>query len=105
MQIVNEAKQEQKIERDLRSIADKWTTTTYTVTKYVKNGEVRGFVIKASDDIKVDLDDHLLNLQVRAGAGAINCTGVGAVFPRSASRVDSDRCRCCLCRRWLAVGL
>jgi len=43
-EIVNEAKQELKIERDLRAITDKWSGTSFQVAKYVKNGEQRGCV-------------------------------------------------------------
>jgi dynein heavy chain, axonemal len=41
-EIVNEARQELKIERDLRAIADKWAATSFGVAKYMKNGEQRG---------------------------------------------------------------
>jgi dynein heavy chain, axonemal len=67
-EIVNEAKQEGKIEKDLRAIQDKWAVTNFTVTKYAKNGEVRGHILKASDDLKVELDENLLNLQAMAGS-------------------------------------
>jgi dynein heavy chain len=61
--IVNEAKQELNIERGLRSIADKWAATSFGVVKYMKNGEHRGYVLRAADEIKTELEDHLLNLQ------------------------------------------
>ena len=67
-EVVNEAKQELKIERDLRAITDKWAGTSFSVSKYVKNGEQRGFVLKVADEIKLELDDHLLNLQAMAGS-------------------------------------
>jgi hypothetical protein len=41
-EVVNEAKQELKIERDLRTITDKWSATSFSVAKYIKNGEQRG---------------------------------------------------------------
>jgi dynein heavy chain len=67
-EIVNEAKQEQKIERDLRAIIDKWAATSFAVGKYMKNGEHRGFVLKPADEVKLDLDDHLLNLQAMSSS-------------------------------------
>jgi dynein heavy chain len=67
-EIVNEAKQEGKIEKDLKAIIDKWAATAFGVTKYMKNGEARGHVLKPADEIKLDLDDSLLNLQAMAGS-------------------------------------
>ena len=66
--IVNEAKQESKIEKDIKAIQDKWAATSFVVLKYIKNGELRGQTLKASDEIKVELDDNMLNLQAMAGS-------------------------------------
>ncbi|RYY38146.1 hypothetical protein EON62_00630, partial [archaeon] len=67
-EIVNEAKQELKIERDLRAIMDKWAVTSFAVAKYLKNGEVRGHMLRPADEVKMDLEDHLLNLQAMASS-------------------------------------
>lgn len=62
-EIVNEAKQELKIERDLRAITDKWSGTSFQVAKYVKNGEQRGCVSSSSAGT-ISMHLFLLNLRL-----------------------------------------
>ena len=110
--MVHEARQEGKIEKDLRAIADEWASTTFTVVRYARGGVTPSPsapsasstttsggaaaaaaaggsivaasgagggscpVLRAADDVKLKLDDALLNLQVRDARGG-DCGGSG----------------------------
>ena len=67
-EIVNESMQELKIEKEIRAVEEKWRSTDFQLAKYSKNGEFRGYVLRSSEDIKVDLEDHMLNLQTMGGS-------------------------------------
>ena len=67
-EIVNESMQELKIEKELRFVEEKWRSTDFALAKYSKNGEFRGWVLRSAEDIKVDLEDHMLNLQTMGGS-------------------------------------
>ena len=71
-EIVNSAMQEHKIEMELRKIEESWTTTAFKLAKYTKNGNDRGMVLRSADDIKITLEDHLLNLQTMSGSRFIS---------------------------------
>lgn len=67
-EIVNEGTQEAKIEKALKDIEEKWKETSFGVAKYKKNGVDKGFVLKSCDDIKLELEDNMLNLQTMGGS-------------------------------------
>jgi len=67
-EIVNEANQEAKIEKVLKDIAEKWHETSFGVAKYSKGGVDKGFVLRSCDDIKLELEDNMLNLQTMSGS-------------------------------------
>ncbi len=64
-EIVNEAQQEVKIENELRKIQETWSSTLFGVAKYKKpvSNEDRGYVLRSADEIRLELDDNMLNLQ------------------------------------------
>ncbi|OQR86956.1 flagellar inner arm dynein 1 heavy chain alpha [Achlya hypogyna] len=66
--IVNAAMQEAKIEMELQKIEDVWAKATFEVAKYKKNGTDRGWVLRTADDLKLTLEDHMLNLQTMSGS-------------------------------------
>jgi dynein heavy chain len=67
-EIVNQAMQEQKIENEIRKIEDKWRVTLFELAKYKKGNDDKGWVLRSADDIKVELEDHMLNLQTMGGS-------------------------------------
>lgn len=66
--IVNESVQELKIENEIRKVEATWRKTDLVLAKYQKNGVDRSFVLKASDEIKTELEDNLLNLQTMSSS-------------------------------------
>ena len=74
-------------------VEEKWRSTDFQLAKYSKNGEFRGYVLRSSEDIKVDLEDHMLNLQTMAGSRFVVIfqdqvrRGVGAVEASGCSDV------------------
>eukprot|EP00644_Phytophthora_capsici_P007267 jgi/Phyca11/16825/fgenesh1_pg.PHYCAscaffold_22_\ len=67
-EIVNAAMQEQKIEQEILKIEDSWAKAVLELVKYKKNGTDRGWVLRAADDLKITLEDHMLNLQTMSGS-------------------------------------
>ncbi|CAK4656794.1 hypothetical protein LEN26_006663 [Aphanomyces euteiches] len=67
-EIVNAAMQESKIEQELTKIEDVWAKAAFEVAKYKKNGSDRGWVLRAADELKLTLEDHMLNLQTMSGS-------------------------------------
>ncbi|CAM9109021.1 unnamed protein product [Choristocarpus tenellus] len=67
-EIVNESVQELKIENEIRKIEATWRKTELVLAKYTKNGVDRSYVLRAADDIKMELEDNMLNLQTMAGS-------------------------------------
>ncbi|TYZ50849.1 hypothetical protein PybrP1_008863 [[Pythium] brassicae (nom. inval.)] len=67
-EIVNAAMQEQKIEQEILKIEDSWARAVLELVKYKKNGTDRGWVLRAADELKVSLEDHMLNLQTMSGS-------------------------------------
>ena len=61
--IVSAAAKEQSIENGLREIEEVWKVTRFTVSKYARRNEFRGFVIGAVDEVQTTLDDNMLNMQ------------------------------------------
>ena len=66
--IVTEAMNELKIERDIEAISRKWRSTQLTVGEYAKNGVFRAHLLLPADDVKVELEDHTLQLQTIQGS-------------------------------------
>ncbi|KAL4108550.1 hypothetical protein PRIC1_000265 [Phytophthora ramorum] len=67
-EIVNAAMQEQKIEQEILKIEDSWSKAVLELVKYKKNGTDRGWVLRAADELKITLEDHMLNLQTMSGS-------------------------------------
>jgi dynein heavy chain, axonemal len=51
--IINEAVQEGKIESELAKIDISWREHSLTVVKYKKDGQERGFVLRAAEELKL----------------------------------------------------
>ncbi len=66
--IVNEAAQEGKIENELAKIDAAWRVNSLAVMKYKKDGQERGYILRAADELKLELDDNMLNLQTISGS-------------------------------------
>lgn len=66
--IINEAVQEAKIENELAKIDAAWRNNALSVVKYKKDGQDRGFILRAADDLKLELEDNMLNLQTISGS-------------------------------------
>jgi superfamily II RNA helicase len=50
-------------ENELAKIDAAWRNNALVVIKYKKDGIDRGFVLRAADDLKLELEDNMLNLQ------------------------------------------
>ena len=62
------ANQELKIETQLSILRAYWKKAEFTVRDYRKDGQLRGFILGSTEEIKLDLDDELLNLTSIGGA-------------------------------------
>jgi len=67
-EIINEANQESKIENELAKVEAAWRNNILVLIKYKKDGQDRGWILRAADDIKLELDDNMLNLQTISGS-------------------------------------
>jgi dynein heavy chain len=67
-EIVVEAMQEAKIEKEMKAIEEKWSSTSFHVAPYSKNGVSKGVTLCPAEDIKIELEDNLLNLQTMGGS-------------------------------------
>ena len=67
-EICTEANQEHKNEDEISKIEQVWKTASFDVIKYKKGSEDRGFVLKATDEIKLLLEDQLANLMTVASS-------------------------------------
>lgn len=69
--IVNAAVQELKIETQIKQVEDAWAHHTFDLAKLKKGhggSDDHGWVLRSADDIKLELEDHLLKLQTIAGS-------------------------------------
>lgn len=66
--IINEAVQEAKIENEMAKIEASWRNNVLHLLKYKKDGQDRGFILRASDELKLELEDNMLNLQTISGS-------------------------------------
>lgn len=62
-EIVNGAMKELSIENGLREVETTWKNARFTVTKYMKGTEDRGFILGVIDEITLMLDDNAMSLQ------------------------------------------
>jgi dynein heavy chain len=62
-EVLTEANAEEKNEKNLRAIEQTWKVQQFEVVKYFKGNEERGWAIKSPDEIRVALEDNILNLQ------------------------------------------
>ena len=62
-EITNAATKELTIESELKKLADVWKDQKFTLAKYMKSGEERGWVLRATEEIILLLEDMSLNLQ------------------------------------------
>ena len=62
-EIINEASQEGKIENEIAKIDAAWRNKSLELIAYKKDGQERGSVLRQSEEIKLELEDNMLNLQ------------------------------------------
>ena len=67
-EIINEAVQEAKIDNELGKIDAIWRACSLQLSKYKKDGQDRGYVLRPAEEIKLELDDNMLNLQTISGS-------------------------------------
>lgn len=67
-EIINEASQEAKIENELNKIDAAWRNYSLAFIRYKKDGQDRGAILRPADEIKLELDDNMLNLMTIAGS-------------------------------------
>jgi len=67
-EIINESAQEMKIENELSKIDATWRENSLGLMKYKKDGVDRGTILKPADDLKLELEDNMLNLQTISGS-------------------------------------
>jgi dynein heavy chain, axonemal len=67
-EIVTEALNESQNEEELNKIEAKWKTEAFEIVKYKKGNEDRGYVLKGTEEVKLLLEDQLLNLQAVASS-------------------------------------
>ena len=67
-EIISEATNELKIETELNKVEMLWRSNALSLMKYKKDGQDRGYILRAADDIKVELDDNMLQLMTIAGS-------------------------------------
>ncbi|XP_038644344.1 dynein heavy chain 10, axonemal-like, partial [Scyliorhinus canicula] len=66
--IVTAAIKELGIEKGVKEVVDTWETMKFTVQKYYKGTQDRGYILGSVDDILQILDDNAMNLQSMAGS-------------------------------------
>ncbi|CAH2295752.1 dynein heavy chain 10, axonemal [Pelobates cultripes] len=66
--IVAAAVKELSIEKGVKEIVDTWENMKFSVLKYIKGTQERGYILGAVDDILQILDDNAMNLQSISGS-------------------------------------
>lgn len=61
--ITASATKELGIEKGISEVADTWGSMKFTVSKFMKGTQERGFILGAVDEILQILDDNAMNLQ------------------------------------------
>ncbi|XP_014373608.2 dynein heavy chain 10, axonemal, partial [Alligator sinensis] len=67
-EIVGTAVKELSIEKGVKDIVDTWENMKFTVQRYFKGTQERGFILGSVDDIIQILDDNTVNLQSISGS-------------------------------------
>ncbi|XP_066466098.1 dynein axonemal heavy chain 10 [Tiliqua scincoides] len=67
-EIVGSAVKELSIEKGVKEIVETWEHMKFTVQRYFKGTQERGFILGAVDDIVQILDDNAVNLQSISGS-------------------------------------
>uniref|UniRef100_A0A7S2K9S5 AAA+ ATPase domain-containing protein n=1 Tax=Leptocylindrus danicus TaxID=163516 RepID=A0A7S2K9S5_9STRA len=65
---VNSANQEAKIQASIQEIETHWKNTTLETKAITKENIVTGYILRSADDIKLQLEDHMLNIQTMSGS-------------------------------------
>ncbi|XP_030074215.1 dynein axonemal heavy chain 10 [Microcaecilia unicolor] len=66
--IVASAVKELSIEKGVKEIVDTWENMRFSVQKYIKGTQDRGYILGTVDDILQNLDDNAVNLQSISGS-------------------------------------
>ncbi|KAL2092820.1 hypothetical protein ACEWY4_012618 [Coilia grayii] len=66
--IVTSAVKELSIEKGVKDVVEMWESIKFTVQRYFKGTQDRGFILGAVDEILQNLDDNAMNLQSMAGS-------------------------------------
>ncbi|XP_012151823.2 dynein heavy chain at 89D [Megachile rotundata] len=67
-EIVMNAVKELAIERGLRELAEVWKNLEFTVVKYIKGTEDRGFILGPVDELNQVLEDNMMNVNGMAAS-------------------------------------
>ncbi|KAJ3055760.1 Dynein heavy chain 10, axonemal [Rhizophlyctis rosea] len=67
-EIVGGAMKELSIENGIKEVENTWRNLKFTVVKYTKGSEDRGFILGAVDEIIATLDDNAMSLQSMAAS-------------------------------------
>ena len=62
-EIIEQAMQENRIEMTIADIQKYWENAELNLQKYVKDNVDKGFILRAADDVNIQVEDHMLNLQ------------------------------------------
>lgn len=63
-EICKEAKEEASNEESIARIDQMWKNTSFDIVVYKKGNDVRGYSIKTPEEIRLQLEDNIMNLQV-----------------------------------------
>ncbi|XP_066546047.1 dynein axonemal heavy chain 10 [Amia ocellicauda] len=66
--IVTSAVKELSIEKGVKEVVDTWEIMKFSVQRYYKGTQERGYILGSVDDILQSLDDNAMNLQSMAGS-------------------------------------
>ncbi|XP_053336632.1 dynein axonemal heavy chain 10 [Clarias gariepinus] len=67
-EIVTTAVKELSIEKGVKDVVSTWENMKFTMQRYVKGMQERGFILGSVDEILQNLDDNAMNLQSMAGS-------------------------------------
>jgi len=68
MEIVIEAKEEAKNEDNIQKIEKAWKEASFDIVEYRKGAELKGYALKATDEIGAILEENILILQALSGS-------------------------------------
>ncbi|TUV82046.1 Dynein heavy chain 10, axonemal [Bagarius yarrelli] len=66
--IVTSAVKELSIEKGVKEVVDTWENMKFSVHRYFKGTQERGFILGSVDEILQNIDDYAMNLQSMAGS-------------------------------------